>query len=201
MNFVEDDQIDEMHNIVHKVDTVYHIKRLVSIETINPDQALIKATTIFIMESVRTRTLKKDTILTIGHETLYKFSIGMIQTNVTETFPMTKHRTILTKERTLTIVTKDPVIILEIETIAINDPETLLNHHIEIIQNIQIDRIKTIEVVHLNINDISIKYNLQAKRLQTNQEGFTCFSDHSEKQVNNLHFESKTKRPIKAYES
>ena len=47
MIFVEDHQIDEIHNIIHKTDCVYQIIKLVTTETIIPDQALIEVTTIF----------------------------------------------------------------------------------------------------------------------------------------------------------
>ena len=50
------------------------------------------------------------------------------------------------------------MIILEIETTTIKAvQEVFSSHHIETIQSIQIDKIKTLEVVHQNIDDKSIR--------------------------------------------
>ena len=93
---------------------------------------------------------------------------------MTEITPTIDHRTVLTADHRITIIIMEPVKFLEKESIVIKtDQKTTLNHLIEIIHNIQIDRTKTIKVVYLNINDKSIMYNLQTKLPQTHQELIT----------------------------
>ena len=58
-----------------------------------------------------------------------------------------------TDHRTKT-VTRDPVKTLNLQILAAKiDQETILNHHLDIIYNIQIYIIITKEVAHLNIKD------------------------------------------------
>ena len=64
------------------------------------------------------------------------------------------HGNTLTVDHIKTITVIDPVITLGIETTIIQtDRGTILSHHIDTILNIQINKIKTTEVVYQNIKD------------------------------------------------
>ena len=63
---MEDHQID----VIHKADTVDQLVRLISTETIKPDQTLIEVINLILIEIVHTQFLDIDNVLTIVDETL-----------------------------------------------------------------------------------------------------------------------------------
>ena len=149
----------QTHNMIQKK-TAEQIFRIINTETVIPDQTLLEVITLTIIRTAHIQTLETDFILTIIQKFFQKTAIEINQTILTEIIP-TDYKIFRTTDHIIRVITTDLEQILEIETIVIKiDQETILNHRFEITHNVQIDRVKFIEVVCLNIKDKTIKYKL-----------------------------------------
>ena len=163
---MEDRQNEEIHKIRHKMTTIDQI-----IEITIPD--LIQTHNLF-LDLIPNQEI--DTIQTIIHETHHIIEIETIPIIEIEAIPTTEISIIQTIDQEIThiidqtvIIKIDREIIHKIDTqVIIIVIEIIPNHHTGIIITIIILIIAT-EVVHLNIKDILIKYNLIQKQHQTLQ--------------------------------
>ena len=163
----EDHQNEETHKIRHKITTIDQI-----VEITTPD--LIQTQHSLFLDLIPNQEI--DTIQTINHEThhiieiettliieievIQTIEISIIQTTDQEITHIIDQTAIIKTDREIIHKIAIQVIIIVIEIIP--------NHHTGIIITTIILIIAT-EVVHLNIKDISIKYNLIQKQHQTLQ--------------------------------
>ena len=161
----EDRQNKEIHKIRHKITTIDQI-----VEITTPD--LIQTQHSLFLDLIPNQEI--DTIQTINHEThhiieiettliieievIQTIEISIIQTTDQEITHTTEQTVIIKIDREIIHKIHIQVIIIVIEIIP--------NHHTGIIITTIILIIAT-EVVHLNIKDISTKYNLIQKQHQT----------------------------------
>ena len=168
----EDHQNEETRIIHHKITTIDQI-----VEITTPDHIQIH-NDLFLdlipnQEIIIIQTINHEIHHTIGIETTQIIGIEVIQTTETRITRTINQGITHIIDRTITdqtIITKtDREIIHKIDTqIIIIVIEIIPNHHTGIIITIIILIIAT-EVVHLNIKDILIKYNLIQKQHQTLQ--------------------------------
>ena len=168
----EDHQNEETRKIHHKITTIDQI-----VEITIPDQIQIH-NDLFLdlipnQEIITIQTINHEIHHTIGIETTPIIGIEVIQTTETRITRTINQGITHIIDRTITdqtIITKtDREIIHKIDTqVIIIVIEIIPNHHTGIIITIIILIIAT-EVVHLNIKDILIKYNLIQKQHQTLQ--------------------------------
>ena len=120
--------------------------------------------------------------------------LHMIETRITQTIEIEKkqttyHETIQTTDQTITIIKIDHLTIPGIEILIIQiDIDTILSHHTEIIQNIQIHN-KTVEAVLRNIKDKFVTYN-QLNNFNQTIPVLTTQKNQLELQLEHIHFES-----------
>ena len=163
----EDRQNEEKHKIRHKTITIDQI-----VEITTPDQ--IQTQHSLFLDLIPNQEI--DNIQTINHETHHiieiettlRIEIEVIQTIEINIIQTTDQEITHTTEQTV-IIKIDREIIHKIDIqVTIIDIEIIPNHHTGIIITTIILIIAT-EVVHLNIKDKSIKYNLIQKQHQTLQ--------------------------------
>ena len=162
----EDRQNEEIHKIRHKITTIDQI-----VEITTPD--LIQTQHNLFLDLTPNQEI--DTIQTISHETHHIIEIETIPIIEIEAIQTTEISIIQTIDQGITHIINQTVIIkIDCEIIHKIDIQVIIvieiipNHHTGIIIIIIILIIAT-EVVHLNIKDILIKYNLIQKQHQTLQ--------------------------------
>ena len=138
-----------------------------NIQIIIQDQTQTEVITQIIIKIVINQSPKIEIIRTTVPEIPHIIETGINQTKQIDNTQIIDHENIQTTDQTILIITIDYVKILEIEFLIIKtDRETILNHHTGKIHNIR-NHIKTINVIHLNIKDKSIRYNQLKKINQT----------------------------------
>ena len=163
----EDRQNEEIHKIRHKITTIDQIVKITTPDLIHTKHSLF-------LDLIPNQEI--DTIQTINHETHHIKEIETTLINEIEVFQTIEISIIQTTDQEITHTTEQTVISkidreifhkIDIQVIIIVI-EIIPNHHTGIIITTIILIIAT-EVVHLNIKDISIKYNLIQKQHQTLQ--------------------------------
>ena len=163
----EDRQNEETHKIRHKIITIDQI-----VEITTPD--LIQTQHSLFLDLIPNQEI--DTIQTINHETHHiieiettlKIEIEVIQTIETSIIQTTDQEiTHITDQTAIIKIDREIIHKIAIQVIIIVI-EIIPNHHTGITITIIILIIAT-EVIHLNIKDKSIKYNLIQKQHQTLQ--------------------------------